>query len=257
VEACVVTPSGGLLFTTRGPMVWDLVAGGRLLTTLSPHHKTVTSLCLSGTGKYLGTGSLDGQVHWINLASFKNVDSMQYPASVMAVGVMKGDNCEVASMLDGLVQFHTRKEKEVKDGMRTDTRRYKKMTSHRYLQHTAFTAGPGDQVVGQDSYDIKLCHDSLLRKYEYQRALDQVLMPYVVRKKPEYKFSLLMELSRREGLHLALAACEEKSLYNILQYIFDTRFTKLMVQIADLLLEFFIIVWRWMTGDAENAGKNQ
>jgi U3 small nucleolar RNA-associated protein 15 len=214
VEARVVTPSGGLLLTASVTMVkvWDLVAGGRLLTTLSPHHKTVTSLCLSGTGKYLGTGSLDRQVHWINLAIFKTVDSMQYSASVMAVGVMKGNNCVVAGMLDGLVQFHTRKEKEVKKGMRTDTRRYKKMTSHRYLQHTAFTAGPGDQVVGQDSYDIELRYDFLLRKYEYQRALDQVLMPYVVRKKPEYKFSLPMELLRRKGL----------------------------VHIADLLLELFL-----------------
>ena len=75
VEACLVTPSGGLLLTAGGTMVkvWDLVAGGRLLATLSPHQKTVKSLCLSGTGKYLGTGSLDRQAHWINLASFKTV----------------------------------------------------------------------------------------------------------------------------------------------------------------------------------------
>jgi U3 small nucleolar RNA-associated protein 15 len=54
-----------------------------------------------------------------------------------------------------------------------------------------------------------------------------VLKPYVVRKKPEYTFSLLMELSRRGGLRLALAAC-------------DARFTKLLVHIADLLLELFL-----------------
>jgi WD40 repeat protein len=39
VEACLVTPSGGLLLTAGGTMVkvWDLVAGGRLLATLLPH----------------------------------------------------------------------------------------------------------------------------------------------------------------------------------------------------------------------------
>jgi WD40 repeat protein len=80
VEACVLTPSSGLLLTAGGTMVkvWDLVAGGRLLATLSPHQKTVKSLCLSGTGKYLGTGSLDRQAHWIDSASFKTVYSTQY-----------------------------------------------------------------------------------------------------------------------------------------------------------------------------------
>ena len=79
-----MTPSGGLLLTAGGTMVkvWDLVAGGRLLATLSPHQKTVKSLCLSGTGKYLGTGSLDRQAHWIDLASFKTVYSTQYPAYI-------------------------------------------------------------------------------------------------------------------------------------------------------------------------------
>merc|ERR1712013_838887 len=115
VEACLVTSSGGLLVTAGGTMVkiWDLVAGGRLLASLSPHHKTVTSLCLSGTGKYLVTGSLDRQAHLIDLATFRSSYTLQ-----------------------------TRKEEE-EDGMRKDTRRYKKMTSHRYLQHTAFTPSPG------------------------------------------------------------------------------------------------------------------
>merc|ERR1712226_1547508 len=112
-----------------------------------------------------------------------------------------------------------RKKPEVKDGMRTDTRRYKKMTSHRYLQHTAFTPSPGDEVVMAEKRDIELRHDTLLRKFEYNKALDQVLRPYVMRKKPEYTYSLLMELSRREGLRRALAACEERSLCKMLQFV--------------------------------------
>jgi len=179
--------------TTRDPA---LQGGLFLLPLLLYLGKAATRLLLTAR-PVLGMSFLSAGF----IALFRTVIREQH--AVMAM---------VAGMLDGLVQFHTRKEEEVKEGMRTDTRRYKKMTSHRYLQHTAFTAGPGDQVVGQDSYDIELRHDFLLRKYEYQRALDQVLMPYVVRKKPEYKFSLLMELLRRKGL----------------------------VHIADLLLELFL-----------------
>ena len=260
IEACLVLPSGGLLVTAGGTMVkvWDLVAGGKLLSSLSPHHKTVTSLALSGSGKYLLTGSLDRQVHWVDLASFKTVYSLLYPASVMAVGVARDDSSLVAGMLDGLVQIHTRKEEEIKDGMRTNTRRYKKATSHRYLQHTAFTPSPGDEVVGQDKRDIELRHDFLLRKYEYSRALDQVLKPYVARVKPQYTYSLLMELSRREGLRAALAGAEEKTLCNMLQfvnkYIQDSRFSKLLLHVADMLMDLYLPE-HGMSGQVDNLFK--
>ena len=246
VEACLVLPSGGLLVTAGGTMikVWDLVAGGKLLASLSPHHKTITSLCLSGTGGYLLSGSLDRQVRWTDLSSFRSVHSQQYPASVMAVAVAKDDATLVAGMLDGLVQIHTRKVEEVKDGMKTSTQRYKKATSHRYLQYTAFTPSAGDQVVSQDRRDIELRHDALLRKYEYTRALDQVLKPYVARVKPEYTYSLLLELARREGLRGALAGCEEKTLCNMLQfvnkYISDSRFSKMLLHVSDLLLDLYL-----------------
>merc|ERR1712025_1305311 len=91
--------------------------------------------------------------------------------------------------------------------------------------------------------EIELRHDTLLRKFEYNKALDQVLRPYVMRKKPEYTYSLLMELSRREGLRRALAACEERSLCNMLQFnrnISDSRFTLLLVHVADILMDIFL-----------------
>jgi len=98
--------------------------------------------------------------------------------------------------------------------------------------------------VGQDKKDIELRHDHLLRKYEYSRALDAVLKPYVARVKPEYTYSLLMELSRREGLKTALAGREEKGLGSILQfvnkYISDSRFSKLLIHVADLLMDLYL-----------------
>ena len=39
-------------------------------------------------------------------------------------------------------------------------------------------------MVDQERREIVLQHDKLLRKFEYSRALDQVLKPYVMRKKP-------------------------------------------------------------------------
>jgi len=245
VETLLILPGGGLVATGGGMMVkiWDLV-GGRLLSSISPHHKTVTSLCVSGTGGCLVSGSLDRQVVWTDLSTFRQVFSKPCPASVMSVGVGAEDKSVVVGMLDGLVQVFKRKEEVIEDGMRTNTRRYRKAKSHKYLKHTQFTASPGDLVVSEGKKDIELKHDYLLRKFEYSRALDAVLKPYVARRKPEYTYSLMMELVRREGLKGALAGREEKQLCNVLQfvnrYIADIRFSTMMIHVANLLMELYL-----------------
>jgi len=245
VESLLVLSGGGLVASAGGSVIkiWDVI-GGRLLCSLSPHHKTVTSLAMSGEGKCLVSGSLDRQVVWTDLATFRHVYNKQCPVSVMAVGISGMDKAVVVGMLDGLVQVHKRKEEKVVDGMRVDTKRYKKAKSHKYLKHTQFTPSPGDVVVGEGSKDIELRHDYLLRKFEYSRALDAVLKPYVARRKPEYTYSLMMELVRREGLKGALAGREEKQLCSVLlfvnRYLADSRFSAMMLHVADLLIDLYL-----------------
>lgn len=224
--------------------IWDLVGGGRLLANISLHSKTVTSLSVSGNGGWLVSGSLDRQVHWTDLKTFRSVHSVQYPAPVMSLGVGRDDKHVVAGMLDGLVQIHTRKEEDVVDGMRVGSKRYKERVDHRYLKYTQFSASSGDIVVSEDKKEIELKHDNLLRKYEYSRALDQVLKPFVARRKPEYAYSLVLELSRRQALKGALAGREEKGLLMVLQfvnkYITDSRFTEGLIHVAELLMELYL-----------------
>ena len=107
-----------------------------------------------------------------NLSTFSQVyNKLCPPSSVIAIGEGVDDMSLVVGMLDGLVQFHKRKEDNVVGVMRTDNKRYKKAESHnKYLKHTQFTPSPGDQVVAEGSKDIELRHDFLLRKVEYSRA---------------------------------------------------------------------------------------
>lgn len=245
IECVTFLPGGTLLASAGGTMIkiWDLVAG-KLLASLSPHHKTITNFCLSSRGKCLVSTSLDRQIVWTDLTLFKHVHSKQFPTSVMSVGVGAEDKSLVVGMLDGLVQVHKRKEESFVDGIRTDTRRYRSSQSHKYLKHTHFTPSPGDMIIKEGNKDIELRHDYLLRKFEYSRALDAVLKPFVARKKPEYTYSLMMELMRRDGLKGALAGREEKQLSNILnfvnKYLADIRFSKLMLYVANLLMELYL-----------------
>ena len=62
----------------------------------------------------------------------------------------------------------------------------------------------------------------------------------MARRKPEYSYSLMMELVSWEGLKGALAGREEKQLCSVLQfvnrYLADSRFSTMMLHLANLLL---------------------
>ena len=190
VENVLILPGGGLLASMGGSevKVWDLVGGGKLLTTLSHHHKTVTCSTLSVDGRCLVTGGLDRQVVWTDISTLSKVSSKHCPSSVMSVGIGDQDNYLVVGMLEGQVQIHKRRVEKVEDGMIVDSRRYKKARNHRYLQFTQYTPAQTDTVISDVKKDIELRHDFLLRKFEYSRALDAVLKPFVARKKPEYTY---------------------------------------------------------------------
>jgi len=248
VESVLMLPGGGLLVSVGGNYikVWDMLGGGRLLSSLSPHHKTVTSVSLSQNGKCLVTGSLDRQVIWTDISTFRQVYNKHMSSAVMSVGLGGDDDDYLAvGMLDGLIQLHKRKIVRIEDGMIVNSRRHKRAKNHKYLQYTQYTPSIGDQVVTDGKHkDIELKHDNLLRKFEYSKALDAVLKPYVARKKPEYTYSLLMELVRREGLTRAIAGRDEKQLCLLLQflnrYISDNRFSRLCIHVCNIVIDLYL-----------------
>jgi U3 small nucleolar RNA-associated protein 15 len=67
--------------------IWDLLAGGRLLTKMSPHNKTVTSLTLASRGTRLVSASLDRQVKFHNISTFKTVHSVSFPSPILTAAV--------------------------------------------------------------------------------------------------------------------------------------------------------------------------
>lgn len=237
-------PGDGLVVSAGGNQikVWDITGGGRELVSISPHHKTVTCLCIADSGGTLVTGSLDRQVKRVDMQTFQVTGSLAFPSSVLSVGVH--DKFVVGGMVDGLVQIYERKEEQYRDGVKVDSRRTRKEKSHRYLKYTHFEPAPGDIVVDNSKTDIELKHDNLLRKYEYSKALDQTLKPFVQRKKPEYAHSLFYELMRRDGLRTALVGRDEKSLLLVLsyvnRYIMDDRFSKVLLYVAGILVDLYL-----------------
>lgn len=86
-------------------------------------------------------------------------------------------------------------------------------------------------------------HDYYLRKFEYSKALDQVLKPYVAKKYPQYTYSLLRELERRNGLQTAISGRNEKQLLPLLQFLHrqvtDPRFSTFLISVIDMTIDVY------------------
>ena len=105
VEAVMMLPSGTMLVTAGGNdvKIWDLLSGNRLLKTISTHNKTVTSLSLARENTRLVTSSLDRQIKFHDLSTFKTVHSINFPSPILSTGVAVSKN----RLTNPIVSFFT------------------------------------------------------------------------------------------------------------------------------------------------------
>ena len=90
VECVLMLPNGTMLVTAGGNEVkiWDLLSGGnRLLKTISAHNKTVTNLSLARDQTRLVTTSLDRQLKFHEISTFKTVHSLSLPSPILSAAV--------------------------------------------------------------------------------------------------------------------------------------------------------------------------
>lgn len=253
VESVIFFPSGGIFVSAGGTevRVWDAIAGGRLLAKLMHHHKTVTCLHLASDNKRLMSGSLDRHVKVYDISTYQAVHTIDYTSPILALGISKTDSTVVIGTVDGLVSIRRREEEPNKPAIKKKRNRVSYRNAGDILALENITQqdisetvlANGDVVVHNMIKTKESKYDTCLRKYEYAKALDCVLLPYVVNKTPHVTVSLLQELSRRKGLKIALSGREGKSLLVILRflikYIGDYRFTRILIDVANILLDVY------------------
>lgn len=103
-----------------------------------------------------------------------------------------GDETVVAGMVDGLVSI-SRHEEETRP-----TKQERKKVSYRYAPD-GFQATSVDAVVREEKMDLISKHDVCLRKFQYSKAVDCVLMSYITNKKPAVTVCVFQELIRYES----------------------------------------------------------
>lgn len=234
IESLLFLPSGGVFLSAGGTdiKIWDTVAGGKLIGSVVKHHKTVTCLKLASDNKRLLSGSLDRHVKIYDIGSYNVVFDLEYPNAVLSLGVSRNDDV-VAGLVDGLVSVRRMTEE-------TKPEQQEKKISYKYSSHTLVKV---DEIIPEQKTEKQAKHDFCLRKFQYSKALDVVLFPYVVNKTPEVTVSVLHELMRRKALHRAFQGRDTKSILQILRffnkYITDTRFTKILIEAINIFVDVY------------------
>jgi U3 small nucleolar RNA-associated protein 15 len=95
----------------------------------------------------------------------------------------------VAGMVDGLVSI-SRREDETRP-----TKQERKKVSYRYAPD-GFQATSIDTVIPEERKELISKHDICLRKFQYSKAMDCVLMSYITNKKPTITVGVFQELIR-------------------------------------------------------------
>ncbi|KAI8319199.1 WD40 repeat-like protein [Martensiomyces pterosporus] len=243
VEDVLVFPGGGVVAVSGGPNVhlYDMLMGGRYLTGMGNHEKTVTSMCMDSTGGRLLAGSLDHHVKIYDVQSFKMVFNINYPAPVLSVALSPDDTMLAVGMTSGVFSLRKR---AVTAREQADKKRGAEQSVGGRKAH--LLRGPPSR--GADD-DLRIEHrrrkgladyDAFLRKFQYAKALDAVLSN---NRNGLTVVSLLQELVHRDGLTTALSGRDELSLDPIVlflvKYIDHPRYTGLLIKVAEKLLDIY------------------
>ncbi|XP_044756317.1 U3 small nucleolar RNA-associated protein 15 homolog [Coccinella septempunctata] len=233
VEALLFLPSGGIFISAGGNdiKVWDSFAGGRCLGTISEHHKTVTCLTMASDNKRILSGSLDRHVKVYDL-NFKVVHTLDFPNSILSIGVSKNDDTLVAGFVDGIVSIHRRKEEKVEEKI-----------DHKTNKNFNQLNTQIDSFVPEEKLEKEAKYDKYLRKFQFSKALDSVFVKYVTGKTPEKTVAVLEELIKRKALRKVLQGRDEDFIKRFLQFsireITDDRFSSVVREAFEIFLEEF------------------
>ncbi|KAF8975634.1 snoRNA-binding rRNA-processing protein [Entomortierella lignicola] len=245
VEAVEMFPDGGVVIAAGGPSltIFDILAGGRPMQSLSNHQKTVTSMCFDHSHSRLLTGSLDQHVKIYNVQDYSVVHSVKYPAPVMSVALSPDDTHLVAGMAGGLLSIRQRVVKTAEVQTRRAQEEQARGGSYKYFVRGQKAPGEGDFTVESQKKRRLREYDRYLKAFQYGNALDACLrtnQPAVT------TVSLIQELVHRDGLRQALSGRDDISLEPLAQFLVrninNPRYTSLLVDVTMIMIDMYTAV---------------
>lgn len=264
VESVLIHPAGGIVISAGGNCVkvWDCMAGGRLLSSFSNHHKTITSLCYCSGYRRLVSASLDRHVKFYDVTNYKVVHGLEYPSAILSLAVAPDDSLITVGMSDGLLSIRRRKdEAEVEADVekKRKCKRKSKLTS----TFTVKSYTPDEDAVlhRHEKRERLAKYDVYFKRFEYNKAFDAAMSIRLRRRSPEITIAVIEELSRRHALRSCIAARDDASVADILKFLcknYCTReFRETIVQVIDIVYDLYADKIAFMHLSCEELSKLQ
>jgi U3 small nucleolar RNA-associated protein 15 len=244
IECCLAAPAGAMLLTAGGNEIklWDMLSGGRLMHTFSNHQKNVTGLAFDGTGSRLLSCGLDGHVKVYSLQTMQVVHGMRFGSPLMSLAVSADNKKLLVGFVDGSLMARTRRADaggSLGLGTSSSSSAAAKQQSRFYKGAGAAAEQTEDGMVESERSVRLRPYEVQLKKFNYQQALDSALKT----RNPLVVVTVLEELSRRNGLAIALAGRDEATLEPLLsfaaRYVSHPRYARLIVLVAHNVLDLY------------------
>ncbi|KAJ3108698.1 snoRNA-binding rRNA-processing protein [Physocladia obscura] len=245
VESVLFLPGSSLIASAGSNKlkIWNVLAGCSHFQTLSNHQKSITTMCMDGSGRRLLTGSLDNQVKIYNIEDYQVSHSLKYPAPILSMAVSPDDTHIVVGMASGLLSIRQRVVKTHEIAQVATARATQKArggTLAHFTRGSAHRAGPDDLRVEERRKQKMKEYDQMLRAFRYGDALDSALR---TAQAAGVVVSLVEELVHRGGLGIALGARDDAGLEPVARFVVENianpRFTATLVFVAETILDMY------------------
>ncbi|XP_039251347.2 U3 small nucleolar RNA-associated protein 15 homolog [Styela clava] len=243
VESILIYPSGSILLSAGGNVikVWDILQGGKLLTSFSHHHKSITCMSFNHNCSKILSGSLDKHVKIYDVGSYNVVHNVDYPAPILSLAISNEDKTLAVGMVDKMLSIRKRKSDKTKevDESKMSLRR-KKQESLYYIRGKDYMPNEDDIVIYHKQKEQLPKYDKFFRKFQHSKALDEALQPRVM---PEVTVAVFKELIRRGCLKSAMAGRTNIKLTNLLKFLIRNvtkiSFTSTLLEVSDVLVDLY------------------
>uniref|UniRef100_A0A8C4N741 U3 small nucleolar RNA-associated protein 15 homolog n=1 Tax=Eptatretus burgeri TaxID=7764 RepID=A0A8C4N741_EPTBU len=238
VESVLLLPSEGIFISAGGRYVkvWDTTLGGRLLSCIRGHHKTVTKLALNGAGNRLLVSSLDRHVKVYDTTNYKIVHSFDFPASVLSAA---DDATLAVGMTNGILTVRRQKTEKVSKVGGTE----KKVQKLRHRSGLRSRINRKTFASNKVNISVSESVGFVVIDHRFSLLLSMDLMFPQPHTSIELQVSIMQELIRRGKLESALAGRNDEQLTVLLNllimHIFDARFTNVLVTVAEKLIDIY------------------
>lgn len=236
VEAVAFLPAQKLASAGGNSIkIWNLTDGAQV-HELRLHHKTITSIVVSQDLQFLLSSSLDRSVKILRIRDWQLMAKYKVESAILSISLDMNMCTMAIGTTDGAVNVFRRKSFHPVCANEGESKKTPQLKNEDMMVEDVSLLLPSAHR-GKELQQF----DRLLKSFRYRMALDAIL----ARKSPELLAQAVRELTRREGLQVALSGRSDAEISEIIDLVVQglpfPRMSSSLLELAFSILEIYDI----------------